>query len=161
MSDDPKSIYDLISENCERFSALDDAEVANRVIAEVGRDWKRLMFPLVASAVWNHRRANVRSIEQRATGRRSAGANAVHVVRHDSSDLAVFVSLLDKTVKFGGVDVAWGDVTVEQHKLRREALQAHIDGTTRTRDLHDFAIVVCESRGVDSLRPLFAKGVAA
>lgn len=160
----PKTIYDVIAENCERFSTLDDAQVANRVIADVARDWKQMMFPLVVHAVWGHRRAQTRSAEQKSleAGRRPAKGRPVHVIRHDASDLAVFVSLLNRPLRVGGERTTWGDMTVEQHKVRRELLEKQRHGLARTRDLHDLAIAVCESRGVDSLRPLFnKKGEAA
>lgn len=159
-----RTIYDVIAENCERFSTLDDAQVANRVIADVARDWKQMMFPLVVHAVWGHRRAQTRSAEQKSleAGRRPAKGRPVHVIRHDASDLAVFVSLLNRPLRVGGERTTWGDMTVEQHKVRRELLEKQRHGLARTRDLHDLAIAVCESRGVDSLRPLFnKKGEAA
>lgn len=150
------SIYDLIAENCKRFSTLDEATIAKRVIADGRIRPADLVFPLVYNAVWNHVRSGVRSAEGAAVRGKRRGGRPVHVVTDSpDDDLAIFMSLLNRPLRIDGEKVLWGDASVAQHKLRAEKLDAHIAGTARTRDLHLRAVFVCELRGVDSLRPLF------
>lgn len=69
--------------------------------------------------------------------------------------------LLAKTFRVNGVDVTWGEATVEQHRNRAEVLTAHAVGTIETASLHFTAIRELEELGSMSLNSRQIKGVAA
>lgn len=59
--------------------------------------------------------------------------------------------LLGKTFQLDGVEVAWGDATLEQHERRADWLKSHAAGTLETAGMHLKAIDALRGAGVRRL----------
>lgn len=160
-----QTIYQLISEQSDRYQHLDDRTVARRVLAEIPRRRLDVLLPLIEHHVATQRRQNARAAEDAAFAkdeadrarRRREGIERrqLHIeddARRPSPD--VFTQVLDVMFTVGGVRVSWGDATVEQHEGRASELHSHAMGTMRTRQRHLRAVGVLRAADCKTLREL-------
>lgn len=158
-----RGVRELIAAEAGAHPGWDAARVAERVVELIADDWRRQVFPLIVAEAEHQRRHGVAAAEkpvvaavrELSAGRDKSRRRQVTVTMGDSKDdLLLFVSILDRPVSTyaGGPQIAWGDMTVAQHRTRAARLDLHIAGTAATRDLHLAAVAACETRGADTLR---------
>jgi hypothetical protein len=166
----PESIYDLIAENYDRFSHLDDAKIAERVIADGKIRPASLVFPLIVNAVASRRRAQTRRMEETAFAELRRGSRiARKIILSGTPAQTAFRNLSQLRFPAGKDDdkkvvwVTWGQATVAQHQARIDAMNAHKAGVEADVCRHAEAIQLCETAGVSCLDDLLAeqKGDAA
>jgi hypothetical protein len=144
-----------------------DFPAENLLFGDMRQDRKRSFLPdLDWANTWGHKAKRAHAMEnaRREDDREFGFFAQAFVVMEDwkNSLRAKWTSeLLPQTFRLDGVNVAWGEATIDQHQRRAESLRAHAVGTMETAALHLAAIEDIQAHNAANLYDLAAQEVAA
>lgn len=114
-----------------------------------GKEWATANTRLVrfiksSITLWERAREQAKAVDERlrreAKEREEKNISSLIWARINNTKTRWTEELLSETFRVDGVEVSWGDATVEQHQRRMESLKKHAQGTLETSAKHGQAI---------------------
>lgn len=114
-----------------------------------GKEWATANTRLVrfiksSITLWERARDQAKAVDERlrreAKEREEKNISSLIWARINNTKTRWTEELLSETFRVDGVEVSWGEATVEQHQRRMESLKKHAQGTLETSAKHGQAI---------------------
>lgn len=114
-----------------------------------GKEWdtentRLVRFIKSSITLWERARDQAKAVDERlrreAKEREESNISKLIWARINNTKTRWTAELLNETFRVDGVEVSWGEATVEQHQRRMESLKKHAQGTLETSAKHGQAI---------------------